>query len=99
VQRFYWGDGVRNPLIWINGAHYDNPQVDELFRQAAVEVDAGRRAVQFKQIQQIVGRELPVLPLVTVPSIHVLNQRVHDFYNSIDLAAGDLADAWVEPKK
>jgi peptide/nickel transport system substrate-binding protein len=99
VQRFYWGDGVRNPLIWLNAAHYDNPQVDELFRQAAVEVDAGKRAAQFQQIQQIVGRELPVLPLATVPSIHVLSTRVHNFYNSIDLAAGDLADAWIEPRK
>ena len=99
VQRFYWGDGVRNPLIWINGAHYDNPQVDELFRQAAVELDAGKRAAQFKQIQQIVGRELPVLPLVSVPLIQVYSARVHNLNNSIDLMAGDLADAWVEPRK
>ena len=97
VQRFYWGDGVRHPLIWINAAHYDNPQVDALFGQAAVELDAGKRAAQFKQIQQIVGRDLPVLPLVTVPSIQVLNRRVHNLDNSIDLTAGDLSDAWIEP--
>ncbi|MDP9891064.1 peptide/nickel transport system substrate-binding protein [Variovorax boronicumulans] len=99
VQRIYWGDGVRNPLIWVNAAHYDNPQVDDLFRQAAVEVDAGKRAAQFKQIQQIVGRELPVLPLVAVPSIVVHSARLHNFHNSIDLMSGDLADAWIEPKK
>lgn len=98
VQRIYWGDGVRNPLIWINAAHYDNPQVDELFRQAAVELDAGKRAAQFRQIQQIVGRELPVLPIVAVPSIQVHSVRVHNLNNSIDLTAGDLADAWVEPR-
>ena len=99
VQRIYWGDGVRNPLIWINAAHYDNPQVDGLFRQAAVELDAGRRAAQFKQVQQIVGRELPVLPLVSVPSIQVRSARVHGLNNSIDLTAGDLADAWIEARK
>ena len=99
VQRIYWGDGVRNPLIWVNAAHYDNPQVDDLFRQAAVEVDAGKRAAQFKQIQQIVGRELPVLPLVAVPSIVVHSARLHNFNNSIDLMSGDLADAWIEPRK
>ena len=99
VQRIYWGDGVRNPLIWVNAAHYDNPQVDELFRQAAVEVDAGRRAAQFRQVQQIVGRELPVLPIVAVPSIVVHSTRLHDFHNSIDLMSGDLADAWIEPRK
>ncbi len=100
VQRIYWGDGVRNPLIWINAAHYDNPQVDALFKQAAVEIDPAKRAGQFKQIQQIVGRELPVLPLATVPSaLRVHSLRVHNLNNSIDLTAGDLSDAWIEPRK
>jgi len=97
VQRIYWGDGVRNPLIWVNAAHYDNPQVDALFRQASVEVDAPQRAAQFREIQQIVGRELPVLPIVTVSSPMVHNVRVHGLINSIDLAAGDLSEAWIEP--
>ncbi|SEB23578.1 ABC transporter substrate-binding protein [Variovorax sp. YR216] len=100
VQRIYWGDGVRNPLIWINASHYDNPQVDGLFRQAAVELDPGKRAQQFREIQQIVGRDLPVVPLVTVHSaLQVYSSRVHQISNSIDLAAGDLADAWIEPRK
>ena len=99
VQRIYWGDGVRNPLIWVNAAHYDNPQVDALFRQAAIEQDAGKRAAQFKEIQQIVGRDLPVLPIVTVQSALVYNHRAHDLTNSIDLAGGDLSDAWIEPRK
>lgn len=100
VQRIYWGDGVRNPLVWVNASHYDNPQVDTLFRQAAVEVDAGKRAAQFKQIQQIVGRELPVLPIVTVPSaLQVHSVRVHALNNSVDLTAGDFADTWIEGRK
>jgi peptide/nickel transport system substrate-binding protein len=99
VQRIYWGDGVRNPLIWVNASHYDNPRVDELFRQASVEVDPAKRATQFKTIQQIVGRDLPVLPLVTVPSaLQVHSVRVHGLYNSVDLTAGDFSDAWIEPR-
>lgn len=100
VQRIYWGDGVKNPLIWINAAHYNNPQVDELFRQAATEVDETRRAAQFRQIQQTVGRELPAYPLVTVPSaLQVYSTRVHQLNNTIDLTAGDLADTWLQPRK
>ncbi|PVX81685.1 ABC transporter substrate-binding protein [Paraburkholderia unamae] len=98
VQRIYWGDGVAHPLIWINASHYQNPQVDTLFRTAAVEQDNARRAAIFKQIQQIVGRDLPVFPLVTVPSaVQVYNRRVHNLNNSIDLTAGDLSDAWIAP--
>lgn len=100
VQRIYWSDGIKNPLIWINASHYGNARVDELFRQAATEVDEARRAAQFKEIQQIVGRELPVFPLVTVPSaLRVHSARVHQLNNSIDLTAGDLSDAWIEPRK
>ncbi|MGF6573584.1 peptide/nickel transport system substrate-binding protein [Paraburkholderia sp. GAS333] len=99
VQRIYWSDGVSHPLIWINASHYQNQQVDDLFRAAAVETDEGRRASAFRQIQQIVGRDLPVLPLVTVPSaLQVYHSRVHNLNNSIDLTAGDFSDAWIEPK-
>ncbi|MDQ2188022.1 ABC transporter substrate-binding protein [Alcaligenaceae bacterium A4P071] len=99
VQRIYWSDGIKNPLIWINASHYNNPRVDVLFSQAAVELDPKARAAQFKEIQAIVGRELPVLPLVTVPSgLVVHNTRVHRLNNSIDLNAGDLSDAWIAPK-
>ncbi|MFL9865767.1 ABC transporter substrate-binding protein [Paraburkholderia fungorum] len=98
VQRIYWSDGVKHPLIWINASHYQNPQVDDLFRQAAIETDDTRRAAAFRQIQQIVGRDLPVLPLVTVPAVQVYHARVHNLTNSIDLIAGDLSDTWIEPK-
>jgi peptide/nickel transport system substrate-binding protein len=99
VQRIYWSDGVKHPLIWINASHYQNPQVDDLFRAAAIDTDEARRASAFRQIQQIVGRDLPVLPLVTVPSaLQVYHSRVHNLNNSIDLTAGDFSDAWIEPK-
>ena len=98
VQRIYWSDGVRHPLIWINASHYQNPQVDELFRQAAVETDETKRGAAFREIQRIVGRDLPVLPLVTVPSLQVYNARVHNLSNSIDLAAGDFSDTWIEAR-
>jgi peptide/nickel transport system substrate-binding protein len=99
VQRIYWSDGVKHPLIWINASHYQNPQVDDLFRAAAIETDEARRAAAFRQVQQIVGRDLPVFPLVTVPSaLQVYHTRVHNLNNSIDLTAGDFSDTWIEPK-
>lgn len=99
VQRIYWSDGVKHPLIWINASHYQNAQVDALFSAAAVETDDTRRAAAFRRIQQIVGHDLPVYPLVTVPSaLQVYHTRVHTLNNSIDLTAGDFSDVWIEPK-
>jgi len=35
---------------------------------------------------------------VTVPSLQVYNARVHNLSNSIDLAAGDFSDTWIEAR-
>ncbi|MFG3756609.1 ABC transporter substrate-binding protein, partial [Klebsiella pneumoniae] len=81
VQRIYWSDGIKNPLPYVNAAHYNNPQVDDLFRQAGIESDEGRRAKQFRDIQKIVSEDLPALPLVALRTTVVSNARVHDLYN------------------
>ena len=97
VQRIYWSDAIKNPIPWVNASHYNNPEVDALFRAAGVEKDPAKRAALFKEIQQIVGRDLPVLPLVSVPSaLQVYNKRVHNLNNSVDLTAGDWSNLWIE---
>ncbi|OZI37828.1 peptide ABC transporter substrate-binding protein [Bordetella genomosp. 10] len=99
VQRIFWSESLQKAIPWINASHYRNPKVDDLFRQAATETDETRRAAEFKEIQSIVGRDLPVLPLVTVPaSLQVYQARVHGLNNSVDLTSGDYADLWLEPE-
>ncbi len=97
MQRIYWSDGIKNPLPYVNAAHYNDQEVDDLFRRAGVEIDEVRRAAQFKQIQKIVGDDLPALPLVALQTVLVSNIRVHDLYNSVDLTAGDFSDTWLGP--
>ena len=80
---------------WINAAHYVNPEVDALFRQAAEEPDDARRAAQFQAIQRIVGRDLPSLPLTTASLPQLRHVKVKGLYNSVDLTSGDFADAWI----
>ena len=99
VQRIYWSDGVRHPLIWVNASHYQNAEVDRLFSDASEAVDDTKRAADFRQIQQIVGRDLPVLPLATVPTLTVRNAHVHGWVNSVDVMSGDASDAWIEKRK
>mgnify|MGYP002700474912 FL=1 len=50
VQRIYWSDGIKHPLPYVNAAHYNNPAVDELFRQAGTARDEARRADPFRQM-------------------------------------------------
>lgn len=97
VQRIYWSDGIVNRLPYVNASHYNNPAVDNLFRQAAVAVDESARAALFKRIQGIVGEDVPAYPLVAVPTITVTRARVNQLYNSVTLNAGDFSDAWLTP--
>jgi peptide/nickel transport system substrate-binding protein len=97
VQRIYWSDGIANPLPYVNAAHYNNPEVDTLFRAAAVEQDEAKRAGQFKQIQSIVGKDLPAYPIAGLTTVTVLNASLKDIFNSVDLQAGDFSDAWLKP--
>lgn len=95
VQRFFWSESLASRTPWINAAHYVNPEVDALFRQAAEEPDDGRRAAQFQAIQRIVGRDLPSLPLTTASLPQLRHVKVKGLYNSVDLTSGDFADAWI----
>ena len=93
VQRLYWSDGIRNPLPYLNAAHYDNPRVDGLFREAAVEFDEARRARQFKEIQAITGADLPAIAVVALPTVVVANARLRNHVTTVDIASGNFAEA------
>lgn len=94
VQRLYWSDGIKNPAPYLNAAHYNNPEVDDLFRAAAIEVDEAKRAGQFKEIQKITGDDLPNFSLVALPTVIVRNAKLEGLVTTIDVGYSDLADAW-----
>ena len=93
VQRLYWSDGIRNPLPYLNAAHYDNPRVDDLFRAAAVELDEARRARLFKEVQAITGADLPAIAVVALPTVVVTNARLRNHVTSADIASSNFAEA------
>jgi peptide/nickel transport system substrate-binding protein len=94
VQRLYWSDGIKNISPYVNAAHYNNPEVDDLFRSAAVEVDETKRAETFKRIQAIVGVDLPNFSIIALPTVIARNVRINDIVTTIDIASSDLATAW-----
>lgn len=94
VQRLYWSDGIKNPAPYVNAAHYNNPEVDDLFRAAAVEVDETKRAEQFDKIQKITGDDLPNFSIVALPTVILRNTNLKSLVTTIDIAYGDLATAW-----
>ncbi len=59
-----------------NRGFYANAEVDALISQAQQEVNITDRRVAYVQVQQILARDLPVIPLWYVDSVVVYNRRL-----------------------
>ncbi len=96
VQRLYWSDGSSHPLPYLNA-----PPITTIRRSTISSARRRRRSTRraareiFRQIQAIVGADLPVVALVTIPTVAVQNTRLRRLFNSIDLAAGDFSETWL----
>ena len=63
VKRVYHSRNIL-PIPFGNGAGYNNPQVDSLFDQAAETLNDEKRQDLYRQVQQLLVRELPYFWLV-----------------------------------
>jgi peptide/nickel transport system substrate-binding protein len=59
-----------------NVTGYSNPRVDELFKQAAGELDPARRKQLYDQIQSLVNADLPSHYLYAINSIDAFSRKV-----------------------
>jgi peptide/nickel transport system substrate-binding protein len=92
VRRMYVSSNI-GPILFSNGAGYRNPQVDQLFDQAAAAVDRAERGKLYGQIQDIVARDLPYLPIVETLGYRAWRSSVHDLH----IWSGELAEAaWTD---
>ncbi|MGW8482630.1 ABC transporter substrate-binding protein [Microbacterium sp. NPDC055903] len=58
------------------GNHYDNPEVNELILQQAVETDPATRTADIEQIQELVAQDLSTLPLLQGAQVAVAGTGV-----------------------
>jgi peptide/nickel transport system substrate-binding protein len=92
VRRMYVSNNI-GPILFSNGAGYINPQVDQLFDQAAAAVDRSERARAYFQIQDIAARDLPYLPIVETAGYRAWRSALHD----LSFWSGELAEAaWLQ---
>ncbi|MEW6344333.1 MAG: ABC transporter substrate-binding protein [Paraburkholderia sp.] len=95
VQRLYWSKNFKKGVPFSNATHYSNPEVDRLLEAAAVENDPHTRVAYFRQFQQVVGQDLPIIDLVTLKQVTIYNRRVHNHTITADGLDGNLADVFV----
>ncbi len=95
VQRLYWSKNIRPGVPFSNAPHYSNPDVDRLLEAASVEVDESKRVVLYTQFQQIVYRDLPILPIVAPRMVTLANKRVRDHTVTAQGLEGNLASVYL----
>ncbi|HXZ10587.1 MAG TPA: ABC transporter substrate-binding protein [Paraburkholderia sp.] len=95
VQRLYWSRNFRKGVPFSNATHYSNPEVDRLLEAAAVEIDPRARVNDFRQFQQLVSRDLPIIDLITLKQVTIYNRRVHNHTVTADGLQGNLAEVFI----
>ena len=86
---------IRPGVPFSNAPHYSNPQVDQLLEAASVEIVEEKRVALYKQFQQIVYQDLPILPIVAPRMVTLANRRVHDHTVTAQGLEGNLANAYL----
>ncbi|KAA0910542.1 ABC transporter substrate-binding protein [Pusillimonas sp. ANT_WB101] len=76
VERSYMSTNIRKGVVWANMSGYDNPKVDEILTQAAVENNPEKRKALYQEFQKITNEELPVAWLTTYPGNTVYSKKL-----------------------
>lgn len=84
-------DNFTNPMFNStaddNHSHYSNPKVDAAILDARATTNDAARAAKYAQIQQMIGADAPVMPIVYYAHNFVGSNRVHNlFYDNMGLA-------------
>lgn len=97
VNRTYLTSNIRPGVIWSNTQQYSNPRVDELLELGAQEMDPAKRAELYKEFQQIVVDEAPILFLSDLPYTTAYKKGLEGLPTSIWGAASPWDDLhWAE---
>ncbi len=63
-----------------NRVFYENSEVDQLVERGAIEPDPQKRQKLYNKVQEIVGRDLPYIPLWFPDNIAILSPSINDFH-------------------
>jgi len=76
IERLFSTGGIPPVPSNHNGNGYSNPQVDQLFLSARTTIDLKKRGQYYREIQPILLRDLPSLPLTDTPKFAAFQKKV-----------------------
>jgi peptide/nickel transport system substrate-binding protein len=71
MHRQYLTSEIRPGTVFVNGAQYSNPKLDDLMAAGSTEPDPAARSAIYDEIQALLAEDVPVIPLVEMDFITV----------------------------
>ncbi|NCW17129.1 MAG: ABC transporter substrate-binding protein, partial [Rhodobacteraceae bacterium] len=96
VHRHYGTDQIRKGTHFVNSSRYSNPKLDALLDAGAGEPDAAKRTATYKEIQQILADDMPVVNLFELEFLVVYNTKLKGAYDSAMGAYGSFREAYID---
>jgi len=96
VERNYLSTNREEGSPWNNVEGYANPEVDQLFAEAATAFPASERQKLYTQVQQKLRADVPVLWLTEMAFPTIYSCKVHDLVTTGSGVNNGLRDAWIE---
>jgi peptide/nickel transport system substrate-binding protein len=78
LNKQYLASQIRKGVTFVNNSFYANPKLDDLLMQGMREIDPAKRGAIYKEAQQILAEDSPLIWLVDVQFVSVFNQKLHD---------------------
>jgi peptide/nickel transport system substrate-binding protein len=76
VSRLYVSSAIKKqPFQNVSG--YSNPEIDKLFDEGATKSTPAARGEIYKQVQAILARDVPLIPIWETAAVNVARTRVH----------------------
>ena len=96
VHRTYLSTNIKEGVIWSNTQSYANARVDELLNAAAVEGDPVKRKALYDEFQMIVGEEVPIYWVNSLPYHTAYRDRVGNVPTSIWGTMQSMDDVYIK---
>ena len=96
VHRHYGSDQIRQGTHFVNSSRYSNPALDTLLSEGAREADADKRSAMYKEIQEILAVDMPVVNLFEMKFLTVFNSKLKGHELSGFGAYGSFDRVWFD---
>ena len=96
IHRMAHSNQIKPGTVFVNGARWTSPKVDELLDKATVETDAKKRAEEYNEFQQIIVEASPIVWVHEMNFPSAINKKYKDVIVSPLGVYSNQAYAWFD---